>query len=96
MNNNLLECRNGLVHANSAEGLDYTLCGVSASDLLKDGEEYTAEMSINETETEPYMKYTGHKINCPTCAAIIRFCCKLGLKSLSRKENTNEKILDNL
>ena len=83
MNNNLLEMRNGLVHADAADGNDYTLCGVSASNILNDGEEYSAEMFMEETETEPYMQYTGDKINCPTCAAIIRFCCKLGTRSIS-------------
>lgn len=84
MNSNLLELRNRIVHADSADGIDYTLCGISASDILNDKEEYTADLSLNETETEPYLCRTSQKISCPKCAAIIRFCCKLGTRSIDK------------
>ena len=82
MNNNLLEHRSGIVHADSYCGLDYTLCGVDASNVLNDGDEYDNDMASSETETEPCMSYTSEKITCPSCASLIRFCCKLGTKSI--------------
>lgn len=37
---NLLELRNNIVHADSGDGNDYTLCGVSASNIIEHKEEY--------------------------------------------------------
>ena len=68
MNNHLLEHCSGTVHADSYCGLGRTLCGL--------------DFALSETETEPYMSYTSEKITCPSCASLIRYCCKLGTKSI--------------
>lgn len=78
---NLLELRNGLVHADAADGIDYTLCGVSAEIVIHSRAEYHPE---NETETEPYMIQTDRKITCPKCAMVIRYCVALGTRAIGR------------
>ena len=82
---NLLELCRGIVHADGADGNDYTLCGVTAENVLQSSEEYTAEVFAAETETEPCMVYTDKKIDCPECACIIRYCCKLGIRAIKQK-----------
>lgn len=81
---NLLELRNGIVHADGADGNDYTLCGVTAERVLKSIEEYTEDDFLRETETEPCMVYTDRKIDCESCATIIRHCCKLGVRAIAK------------
>lgn len=81
---NLLEIRNGIVHADCADGNDYTLCGVTAERILNSVAEYTPETSMKETETEPCMVYTNKKIDCETCASIIRYCVNLGTRAIKR------------
>ena len=88
---NLLELRSGTVHADAACGLDYTLCGVSASNILNSKKDYADGKFIWETETEPCMVYTNEKINCEGCEQIIRYCCKLGLESLKKKTDENRR-----
>lgn len=78
---NLLELRNNVVHADSSDGNDYTLCGVSASNIIKHKEEYDED---DETETEPYMIPTHKKITCENCATIIRYCCRLTTRSIKK------------
>ena len=78
---NLLEVRSGIVHADSGNGLDYTLCGITAERMIADKSEYDSE---DESPWEPVMLKTERKINCPQCAAKIRYCCRLGLKSISK------------
>lgn len=78
---NLLEFRNGLVHADASDGLDYTLCGTSAEKIIHSRAEYYPE---DETETEPYMMWTDRKITCPKCAMIIRYCVALGTRAIGR------------
>lgn len=78
---NLLELRNNVVHADCSDGNDYTLCGVSASNVIGNKEEYD---EVNETETEPYMISTDKKITCDKCATIIRYCCRLGTRSIKK------------
>ena len=75
---NLEELRNGLVHADSGDGIDYTLCGITAENIVR-RRDYGAE---RETEAEPCMAWTRSKITCPRCAAIIRYSVGLGLKSI--------------
>ena len=81
---NLLELRSGTVHADSGDGMDYTLCGLTAERCLENAGEYTDEVRAKESEIVPCMTYTDSKIDCETCARIIRYCCRLGLKSLKR------------
>ena len=81
---NLLEISKGIVHADGYGGDDHTLCGVTTEKTLESMEEYTAEVFARETETEPYLVKTKDKIDCETCAAIIRYCCKLGMKSIKK------------
>ena len=81
---NLVEIGRGIVHADGCNGLDYTLCGVSAENMLNTPGEYGYEECLNETETEPYMMRTNAKISCEQCAAIIRYCCKLGVRALKK------------
>lgn len=78
--NNLEELRDGIIHADCADGNDYTLCGVSADNIIPK-EDYRLYRN-GETECEPYMAKTSRKITCPKCAAIIRHCIKLGLRSI--------------
>lgn len=84
---NLLELRNGIVHADSAEGIDYTLCGLDAEIIVNSRAEYHPE---DETETEPYMMPTRLKVTCPRCAAIIRYCCKLGVRAIGKVKTEGE------
>ena len=78
---NLLEITRNLVHADSGNGMDYTLCGVTAERVISDMSEYDKE---DESRYEPFMIETDRKIDCPKCASTIRHCCSLGLKSLSK------------
>lgn len=78
---NLLEIRNGLVHADAADGVDYTLCGASASIVIDSRKDYYPD---EETETDPYLLRTNRKITCPKCAAIIRYCVALGTRAIGR------------
>lgn len=86
---NLLEIRNGLVHADSGNGCDTTLCCLTAEKCISSLDEYDES---RESCTEPYLMYVSDKINCPKCAETIRYCCKLGLKSISDK--VNNEIID--
>ena len=81
---NLEEIRNGVVHADGATGNDYTLCGITTEHELESRDEYTAEMFMEETEAEPYLVRTKEKVDCETCAAIIRHCCKLGTRVIKK------------
>lgn len=80
---NLLEISRGIVHADGQGGDDHTLCGVSAANILDDITAY--EPNREDIELWPCMMYTNRKIDCPDCAAIIRHCCRLGLRSLKRQ-----------
>ena len=80
---NLFEFQTGRVHADGYDGIDYTLCGVTAENIIHSRAEYCPE---DETETEPYMMPTERKITCPKCAAIIRYCVKLGTRAIGRVE----------
>lgn len=82
---NLEEIRNGVVHAEGPMSNDYTLCGVTTENELKSREEYTEDRFLQETETEPYFVRTEAKVDCETCAAIIRHCCKLGTRVIAKK-----------
>ena len=79
---NFLEHRTGLVHADSGDGTDYTLCGVTAEKDIT-GRRY-ADFRDTEDEIVPCMSKTARKITCPKCAAIIRYCCSLGVSSLGK------------
>lgn len=84
---NILEIYRGVVHADGASGDDHTLCGVTSERVLNDISDYTYDVAMNENaELVPCMVYTTRKIDCPECAAIIRHCCKLGLRSIKRKK----------
>lgn len=78
---NYLEIREGIVHADGGTGDDHTLCGVTSERLLESIDDY-ADEADRETDTEPCMVATDRKINCPDCARIIRYCCRLGTKSI--------------
>lgn len=81
---NLEEIRNGIVHADGAMGNDYTLCGITTENMLKSRDEYTEEKFVKETETEPCIVRTKAKVDCETCAAIIRHCCELGTRVIKK------------
>ena len=81
---NYLELSKGTIHAEGAID-DHTLCGVTAENMLSRIDEFTAEMYANESELAPYMAPTSEKITCDRCAMIIRHCCKLGTKAISRR-----------
>lgn len=78
---NLLELRNGIVHADGADGTDYTLCGFTAENTVDSRAEYCPEA---ESETEPYMMPTRLKVTCPKCAMIIRYCVSLGTRAIGK------------
>lgn len=78
---NLLEVSRNIVHADGGDGDDHTLCGVTAENQISDMSEYEGE---HDTELCPVMLKTRQKITCPECAAIIRYCCALGTKSLGK------------
>lgn len=80
---NLLEISRGIVHADGHSGDDHTLCGVTAANILDDITAY--EPDKEDIVMSPCMMYTNRKIDCPECAAIIRHCCRLGLRSLKRQ-----------
>ena len=81
---NLEELRNGVVHADGPMSNDYTLCGITTENMLESRDEYTEEEFVKETETEPYIVRTKAKVDCETCAAIIRYCCKLGTRVIKK------------
>ena len=85
---NLLEVRENIVHADSADGMDYTLCGVTAENIINSMREYDA---ADESECEPAMLKTNKKINCPKCAAIIRYCHGIRLSSIDKQEARSDK-----
>lgn len=82
---NLLELNNGIVHADSFDGMDYTLCGITAENLIDSKDEYFPE--DENVEIVPVMMKTARKITCSKCARIIRYCVKLGLKSIGKEES---------
>ena len=84
---NFLEIREDIVHADEAMGNDYTLCGVTTEGALQSMDEYDPE---DETETEPQMLKTTKKVTCPKCAMIIRYCCKLGVRSIGKVKTEEE------
>lgn len=79
---NLLEVRYGIVHADSDDNDDHTLCGVDAEHTIDDEKDYDPKDDMSEYEH--VMAWTNKKINCSKCASIIRYCVKLGLKSLDK------------
>ena len=76
---NYLEITPNIVHVDGANGDDHTLCGMTTEKLIADMSEYDRD---SEDDVLPYMMETSKKITCPKCAAIIRYCCALGKKSL--------------
>lgn len=88
---NLLEVRCGTVHADGDGGDDYTLCGLTSENTFS-----TIPLNYDEDydrqSTEPILIRTNKKINCSKCASIIKYCCKLGVKSIGKtlKEAYNE------
>lgn len=88
---NLLEVRNGLVHADGIRGNVYTLCGVGAENsFITLPKNYSREE--DEFSTEPMLLYTDKKITCSDCISIIRHCCKLGLKSIGKEAEIYEEF----
>lgn len=81
---NLEEIRNGVVHADGPMSNDYTLCGITTENELKSRDEYTEQMFVEETETEPYFVKTEAKVDCEVCARIIRHCCELGTRVIKK------------
>lgn len=78
---NYKELSNGIVHADEPGSRDYTLCGVTTENMLRDGEEYDAS---RESETEPFFRETRERITCPDCVAIILHCVRLGKRAVAR------------
>ena len=86
---NYLECRNGLIHADGGSGDDHTLCGLSTENTIPSISDYAPE---DETEILPQLVSTDKKVTCSQCAAIIRWCCHLGTKSIGKvKEFNNDQ-----
>jgi hypothetical protein len=86
MKMNLEELRNGVVHADGPMSNDYTLCDITTENTLESRNEYTDLEISRESETEPYFAPTKAKIDCEVCARIIRYCCKLGTKSIKKEK----------
>jgi hypothetical protein len=80
---NLLEVRNGLVHADCAGGDDHTLCGVTAETAC-DEIPFDYDRDEDEFSDDPLMIWTSQKITCSDCISTIKHCCKLGLKSIDK------------
>ena len=78
---NFLEITPNIVHVDCESGDDRTLCGMTTEKLITDMSEYDRD---REDDLLPYMMETTKKITCPKCAAIIRYCCALGKKSLGK------------
>lgn len=87
---NLLEVRNGLVHADCAGGDDHTLCGLTAETAC---DEIPSDYDRDEDEFSivPLVVWTKKKITCPHCIMTIRHCCKLGLKSIDKEAKDYEE-----
>lgn len=87
---NLLEVRNGLVHADNGRGDDFTLCGVTTETACNE-KPFDYDMDNDKFSFTPLMLYTAEKITCPVCIATIKHCCKLGLKSIDKEALSNEE-----
>ena len=85
---NLLELKTGVVHADCPGGNDYTLCGITAENIISSRKDYDP---YHETETEPAMLKTSRKITCPDCAGIIRYCVALGTKAIAGNDKTKRR-----
>lgn len=83
---NFLECRNGLIHADCESGDDHTLCGLTTEKTISSMADYAPE---DEIEILPHLVITDKKVTCPQCAAIIRWCCHLGTKSIGKVKDLN-------
>lgn len=89
---NLLEMRNGLVHADSGSGIDYTLCCLTAETACDEDEiPFDYDKEEDKFSTEPLLVWTNKKITCPKCIDTIKHCCKLGLKSIGKKGPSYEE-----
>lgn len=88
---NLLEVRNGLVHADGVEGMDYTLCCLTAETAC---DEIPSDYDRDEDEFSivPLVVWTEKKITCPKCIATIKHCLKLGLKSIGEEAKNYEEL----
>ena len=78
---NFCEITRNIIHADSGDGDDHTLCGVTAENQISDMSEYDGK---HDTELCPAMLKTRQKITCPKCASIIEYCCKLGRRSIGK------------
>lgn len=78
---NFYECAKDIVHAQGAGGQDYTLCGLTADTILDSKKDFDPD---NESDVVVQMVETAEKVTCPECAEIIRYCLKLGEKSIAR------------
>jgi len=78
---NYLEIKRKIVHADSGDGDDHTLCGVTSENTISDMSEYDRD---REDDLLPSMMKTTKKITCSKCADIIRYCCALGKRSIGK------------
>ena len=81
MENNYYECARDIVHAPSAHGNDYSLCGLTVEKIIPSKADYDPD---TEDDILPQMVATTEKVTCPDCAEIIRYCCMLGKKSIKK------------
>ena len=77
---NLLELKTGLVHADGPDGIDYTLCGLTAEKIVASRKDWHPE---DETELIPALMRTN-RVTCWYCANTIRHCVSLGAKAICR------------
>lgn len=78
---NLLELKNGIVHADGPDGHDATLCGLTAEKIVASRKDWHPE---DETELVPALMRTNRKVTCWYCANTIRHCIALGAKAIGR------------
>lgn len=86
---NLLEVRNGFVHADGEGSNDYTLCGLTSETACNEIP-FDYDRDEDRFSTEPLLVWTEKKITCPKCIATIKHCLKLGLKSIGKEADYDE------
>ena len=75
----------------NGRGDDFTLCGVTTETACNEIP-FDYDRDNDEFSFTPLMVYTAEKITCPICAAIIKHCCKLGLRSIGKEGDDYEEF----
>ena len=59
----------------------YSLCGLTVEKIIPSKDDFDPAI---EDDCLPQMVETSEKVTCPDCIQIIRYCLKLGEKSIAR------------